>query len=925
MRIINVIHDSRSWEFGTGAGAHEAYLITDLGNLFPIETPNAGPIDSNAGLGALSSSVTQALLGFMSGIIDKETDFKYVTGTGSVGELHDYSTFFTIPDTVSNSTGGYAAVYRSDDPHTSVSPLKFFGTYSYNNSTNTLSDHTSLEANDPYTSIKTQGYFSSRQEVPGSVYSNGYGFDASFGSYIVKLHDGKTYAEPSGIYCAGGTCNRASIITSDSNLFSTTAEGLLLMRPSLTYGGYVTSGTNEWNARAGGSYYGTRVLDYNIQAQAYANGGNRIISGSIADDTGISIDYDLNQSCSRMTNPLSTVYGRSLSGPYAEINTIDGKKHLQKIWYRAGQTDHWNVSMERRIYFSPYCSVPVTTTYDRPAPNWYAGTATVVSSEFNPNTYDIVQAAQQPNIYDVGIPVDRHLAYWAENGTSVFRTTSNTVTNPPYFSVSGSDKYMIIENKLGNGIYVDGFDAASANLRITNLPPNTVFSLTAAGMSTVVGSTGQIGEIIIPNSIMFDGKHDLTLNLFHDSVVFRNLSGMTVIDHVNNWAFNIADARHDNVIFTITKYVDMPIPLDNTEITGIGIGLGNCGMDKLPLNYLDDTYNGGDNLLLPVIPGFDRVCFDMGGRQFTLKFDDLRHDNIEYGGTAGGTSNKNEEHGSGSVSSSHEFSEIPVTVTRSGTIDFVIGGVIQADSNISYRKEYKGPLAEPPGTVVDFNIFDGRTAAGGSIGRGNYMASLVTTANGASSVPGSQSSTYVDVVISKNNVEILTKRIFAANVAGTNTPASTHAPYVGAGTFNVQLLWFGINGGGSRWSIPADLNGNNNEQTMFQEWVAGDIARCSILTRVVGLQESGPYAVPMCEAEPTSTCGYDVSHRFTNEVFSESITIDDLDLGDVLTFELKGGISVSLSDYDCFGEATGDEYSRGVQNFKVRNPSVQVQ
>ena len=914
-------------EFGTGAEAHEAYVVTELGNLFPVETPNAGPIGSNAGLGALSSGVTQALLGFMSGIIDKETDFKYVTGTGSVGELHDYSAFFTIPDAVSNSTDGYAAVYRSDAPHTSVSPLKFFGTYSYNNSTNTLSDHTSLEANDPYTSIKTQGYFSSRQDVSGSVYSNGYGFDASFGSYIVKLHDGKTYAEPSGIYCAGGTCNRASIITSDRDLFATTDQGLHLMHASsFTYGSTVSSGskTEFWSSHQNN---GLRAWDYTIQPTVTYNGGNRITSGNIVDYDGVSLDYEFNQSCyNGGVNPISPVTNAVFSGPFISTQTVNGKQQLTSVEYRSH--DNWGFSHYWTYHDRPRCIIPVTVTWQYDSASSSVNSRkvySVASSQFNSNTLIYTGTIRPPAIYDSGIPVDRHLAYWAENGTSVFHTTSNTVTNPPYFSVSGSDKYMIIENKLGHNLYVDGFDTASANLRITNLPPNTLFSLTATGMSPVVGSTGQVGEIIIPNSSTFDGKHDLTLNLFHDSVVFRNLSGMTVIDHVNDWEFNIAGARHDNVIFTTTKYVNMPIPLDNTEITGIGIGLGNCGMDKLPLNYLDDTYNGGDNLLVPVIPGYDRACFEMGNRAFTLKFNDINHENTEYGGTAGGASTKNGASGSGRISSSQDISEIPVTMTSSGTTEFVIEGAIQADSNISFRKEYKGPLAEPPGTVSEVNIFAERTAAGGSACRGNHMANIVYAAANDSDVPTSRANVYIDIVVSKNNVEVLTKRIFTANGMGTNIPVTDNATPSVSGYFSVLLQWFGNNGGGARWCIPAMLNGDDEGELMHAAWSAGNAARCYELTQTVYPQLSITYSIPICDATPVSTCGYDVSHVFSNNVFSDTITINNLEIGDVVMFEMSGGINAELDDYNCFGDANGNENYRGVQNFKVLNPSVQAQ
>ena len=131
---------------------------------------------------------------------------------------------------------------------------------------------------------------------------------------------------------------------------------------------------------------------------------------------------------------------------------------------------------------------------------------------------------------------------------------------------------------------------------------------------------------------------------------------MTVVDHFNGEHFNVVSSRHDNVLFAVAKYVDMPIPLDDTEVSGLGIGAGDCDGSKLHLEYLDGVYDGGDNVLIPMLPGFDRVCYDIGGKHLTLEFLDIDQDGIGYGengrwdkrqaGLTGKRNGVNELHGS---------------------------------------------------------------------------------------------------------------------------------------------------------------------------------------------------------------------------------------------------------------------------------------
>ena len=907
--------------FAQPAEAHKAFLITELGNLFPIEDMAGQTGNVNQpGLGSLAGSVTQALLGFMAGITTEEADFEYLTGTNSIGTLHDYSVLFAIPPNVANSSSGYVGLYNAGDPHTSVPIPNFFTTYRYSNSSNTLQDVGYGSAIQNFDSIEITAHDNSRSQsgTVDSSYGGFYAYDN--GTYVVKLHPGLAYRVLNGINCFHGTCDKISVIASDSDLLATTSEGLPVkslsgLSSNLVFnsGSYVAErdypycdwddcGRAIWSART------TIEAFTNINRMQVSDTNNIVLSRSPSMLNVTNYMYCTSSGWHNANFIAKASYSRSFSGPYFTTSNDHGNTMLNKITYESHNFNIWSTFDRPRYDPGEVCHYPGTISWDDLHFTSLNGNEPYV--RFNPFPL---------TVFDTGLPVKEHFAYWSPTVSDSMYGPADATHNPNNVIVSDNNVYMIIEkNTVGRYLDVSANNITNSALRLTNLPPNTVFSLDGSGSSSLVtGVTGNNGEITIPySSLGFSSMSGLTLNLFHDSVVFRNFSGMNVVDHFNGGHFNITTSTHDNVVFATTKYVDLPIPLDGTEIDSIGIGLGNCDADKFALSYLDGTYNGGDNLLVPVVPGFDRVCFSVGEKQITLKFDDINHDNIGYGSTAEGASNKRGSAGSGSVSSSFAVAEIPVTTTSGGSLEFIVNGAIKADTNISYRKEYKGPLAEFPG-AVEFNIFDGRVASGASGCRSGGIGAFMNSVKMDSAPPNPLVDIYMDVVVSKNNVDVLTKRIFSAYGIGATTPVKDNAP-VSEEEHLLISLWDG--GNTQYWCAPKP-----SYDELYPQIASGSLVRCSLFTTYVPLYSSYNYNLPLCDPEPFSTCGYDVSHIFANNVFSDAIIIDDIEIGDVLSFKMTGGISSNLDDFECYGVANGVGYYEGVQKFKVLNPSVQLQ
>ena len=134
-----------SWHFAQPAEAHDAYLVSELGNLFLVEDPvkNLGNLSDNNGIldqvNAVGPELTQAFFQLSAKIVEKDADgVSYVVGTNSVGSVHPYAPHFTIPVIVTNSGSGYVGFFDPNEPHTSVEIPTFFLSYAYSNSSNTL-------------------------------------------------------------------------------------------------------------------------------------------------------------------------------------------------------------------------------------------------------------------------------------------------------------------------------------------------------------------------------------------------------------------------------------------------------------------------------------------------------------------------------------------------------------------------------------------------------------------------------------------------------------------------------------------------------------------------------------------------------------------------------------------------------------------
>ena len=904
-----------SWHFAQSAEAHDAYLVTELGNLFTVEDRNVIG-GNNTNLNGLNAGVTQALLSFMAGITEESVDFMYLTGTGSIGDFHEYSPFFAITPNVVNSSSGYVGLYGENDPHTSVPIPSFFTTYRYSNSSNTLHDIGYSNAAPTFDSVEITAFDNTRL-LSGAVSSWHNGFYLyNTGTYAVKLHPGLAYHVPNGMQCVGGVCDRAAIISSDSNLMGATSAGLRIgvSNPAtvFTYDSNPITGGRQWGNGVKCAYYVCIIhFDaiwsvYNVPDTHISSSGNLQISVGPT-----RITYDARQEGETFhTQTIST------ATTVSPVTTSSSGRliltHLQGSSFHIGGLIGFGDDLHYEYLYDD-------------EPFW---TPSNIPQDIAP--YMVITGGPSVTVHDRGIPLTGHVAYWANNQTDLMYRDTATVYNPSNVVVNANNMYMVIEkNTVGSSFDVEASNITNSALEITDLPPNTVFTFDSSGGNRLfTGVTSGSGEITIPYSALdFSSISGLTLNLFHDSLVFRNFSGMTVVDPFNGEHFNLASSKHDNVLFTITKYVDLPIPLDDTDVAGLGIGAGDCDGSKLHLDYLDGSYNGGDNILIPIIPGFDRVCYDIGGKQLTLKFTDIDQDSVGYGETAGGTSDKQGSRGSGTVSTSYTTPKIDVTVVNQGTVTFVVEGAVQADTQISYRKGYHGPLAGTPGTVTHDNPFTSMRnfVCDGDSWRKLSRQAIIDAIDAADNESGASratSSAYVDLVVQNNGVDVLTQRIYSTTSAASTFPVTNAAAQSYVESLKVYIKWNSYYD--THWFC-AYKGTNDENQNVLTRWTNNISVLCSPMTFSPPHGIFMEYFIRLCHAEPASSCGYDVSHTISNGIFTETLDIPNVEIGDVLTFEMRGGVSSTLDDFECFGVPDGNESSQGSQTFRILTPSVSIE
>ncbi len=261
----------------------------------------------------------------------------------------------------------------------------------------------------------------------------------------------------------------------------------------------------------------------------------------------------------------------------------------------------------------------------------------------------------------------------------------------PYF-FADKQHYLIVKPN-GATVTIRGavFDPDTTPiLEIEDLPPNTPFQIEKNGKTGVSGMTDNEGSIAISasqfqvNDVSVGG----TLSLYQNSLSYRGPFSTVVFDNVNGQALHIHTP--DDKIYVVYAYVNIPIVGD--------VGITDVYLDhSLSLSYLQGNYTTGNNLKVPVIPGYHDINMKINGVPTTTVIASV------LGGVglkviAPSSSTITEYTESSLVSSIKATAGAAshVVVTAEGTMTTSLTATISGDSEIENYAHFSSPPPMPP-------------------------------------------------------------------------------------------------------------------------------------------------------------------------------------------------------------------------------------
>ena len=323
------------------AAAEEAYLVTELGNVFPVEdgSKNANTIIIQDSDNATKRDLAAINLFLMSsnakiGGISNTDNVEYVIGSNSRGYTHPYHVYFKIPSNVANHTDGYVVTLRDPgDPSVSIPIQKFFSEYVYNDNTETLHATSgrslvplfeSVAITNPYRSVLTSG----------TITNTNYGFEAvNPGTYVIKLHPGMVYWTNDMFDCFGNDCDKASAISTSADLMQTTSSGLSIPK---------TSSLNDrppvlipYSNSVNQAYSFDSTITYDTGGTQISSSGNIVTHNSNGRHGATFYVYCFGSVVNLHSGFKNGYLSFNYAGPYAtSTRTVDGVSFLDNVNFR---------------------------------------------------------------------------------------------------------------------------------------------------------------------------------------------------------------------------------------------------------------------------------------------------------------------------------------------------------------------------------------------------------------------------------------------------------------------------------------------------------------------------------------------------------------------------------------------------------------
>ena len=219
--------------------------------------------------------------------------------------------------------------------------------------------------------------------------------------------------------------------------------------------------------------------------------------------------------------------------------------------------------------------------------------------------------------------------YTSENirirDTAPYDTLNYYTSNFIMTHATGSNKYVIAQPN-GNTIKLNEQTTGVHPLtNIDGLPPDTYFKITVDNGLEFYGKTSRTGMIALDtDDIAIDTpSHSATLTLYVGSMTSMRVSPSNI-----DLGSVLFDVPNDEVLLIGTDgeayapFIHATIPTtDGLFVSNTYIN-GTKGQVHLP--YLDGLYLGNEELWIPNVPGFDSVGTEFDGQPVTMLFSNLQ-------------------------------------------------------------------------------------------------------------------------------------------------------------------------------------------------------------------------------------------------------------------------------------------------------------
>ena len=648
LSVFLVLMLANPWQFAPPSDAHEAYVITDLGNIFPVETKPVG------GSGSAAKSIAYNLM--LQGAVMETATFNGMVLHGDVtteAERKDLNEWVTI-DPATKHAGAIL-----DGTGITMAVPRFYSTYSYAGSSITELNH-----NPPVDLINIQGH----KTVYGSVTETGVQSGMTFsgtGWSIAKLGP-----VAGGSYTIQGTVpSGASVqpISSPNNMLDTYYDG---SRYVLVDGGsfYANeNGERKWDFGLGNDGYNSGFIKYEDIDHSWYNGdpnapyttdtsSTRLVYYGPDTDTSdldrkiiwrdaltchggkCFFDYGYLYYMPRYEHTTShslPVYVKDTPDISFTINQVWNNHHYSSITYCCGDYDYNRVTNNRVVVINDLGfqydvgvggsssdriqtiddGVDVSLVLQHSRYNGY-NKITKVAAVVN---YDQcndsrVNGCGQGNddpvslVRDIPIeatgsvvikdtrPYDAHSQY-----TGDFR---QTFYNP-------SDTYLLVKPG-GNTVAVNGVSSSPTSgivFGLSGAPADTYYSLTASG-TTIYGKTTPSGSIVLREADITIADYTIPGSItFYPNALKRydpNF-GMVGFDLENDATFRFGNTT---LIHVPEDFVKVKAWAD-VYITDVTLASSS---DSVTLHYLSGYYNVGNTITVPYVKIYDNLRMTIDGQ-----------------------------------------------------------------------------------------------------------------------------------------------------------------------------------------------------------------------------------------------------------------------------------------------------------------------